>query len=601
MIDLEGQGNPAVLHPHKMDVICLGLYDGEEAVIIPRRVLGVPEHLKRTHEADEIMFPALWDALAQCLLIGHNIGFDTTVMGYWLKGGINPLPTHRDTMAMAYALWPATKRQELSLSKLVERHFGWADWSMSDYSNMWAYSEDELFTYCIKDVVGTWHLHELLSARLAQTDGPRNVVEKILMPFIEMTTYVEPEGVTFDRRYVEEELIPAYTKQQAHHLAEAQRLADRFEPEGGWPKRKDEENSKPRKPKYIKAFNPGSPKQVAHVLASAGFEVKGTSVKALEEIKHLPFVQHLLGYRDCVKSLGTYLNGALTRCDESEHPYDNDRIFPSYNGFDTITGRLSSSGPNIQNQPKKDMFRRMYVAKTPGRLIVQSDYSQAELRVMAAVAQDAYLLGIFADETVDFFDMLMPSAFPTLNITRDHPDYESYRGYLKRVIYGLMYGRGAKAIALELKVSVELAQGIMDNFLSAAHSLADWREDVKRTIHSGRVLTTRYGRYFQQDLITNRNNAMVERSALSFTPQSSASDTCLLAAIQLHRWIRAEGRDWTFQALVHDAINLDVPEAEAEEASQVCTRIMSEVGQRHFPEVRWAADSKIGPSWAKKH
>lgn len=584
-----------------MDVICLGLYDGTESVMIPRRVLGAPERLKKAHEVDAAQFPELWDALAQCLLVGHNVGFDTMVMGWWLKGPKAPLPAYRDTMAMMYALWPATKRSDQKLELLGKRFFGWDAWSLSDYSDMWGYSEDTLFSYCAKDLVATWYIHELLEARLIEDEDATSVLTKILMPFVNMTAYVEPQGVTFDRAYVVDQLIPAYEAEQAAHLAALVKLADPFEPKDGWPKRKCPERSEFRKPFYISQFNPGSPKQVAHVLASAGFPTKGTDEKSLEPIKTLPFVEHLLGYRDCSKSLGTYLRGALDRCDAAQHPYDNDRIFPGYNAFDTITGRLSSSGPNIQNQPKKDKFRRMYVAKAPGRVIVQSDYSQAELRVMAAVANDAYLLAIFADPTVDFFDMLMPSAFPDMDITRDHPDYESYRGYLKRVIYGLMYGRGARAIALELKIAVPLAQGIMDNFLGAAKGLADYRADVINIVHSPQVLRTRYGRYFQQDLITNRNMASVERSALSFIPQSSASDTCLLSALELHQWILDHEKDWSFQALVHDAINLDVPEGEAEEAAHICTTIMSEVGQRHFPEVRWAAESLTGPSWAKKH
>jgi DNA polymerase-1 len=232
----------------------------------------------------------------------------------------------------------------------------------------------------------------------------------------------------------------------------------------------------------------------------------------------------------------------------------------------------------------------------PGYVLMQADYSQAELRVMAALGNDVWLIDIFADPTVDVFEQMLPMAFPH-RVPRNAEEKKEMRALLKGVIYGLAFGRQAKAIAHALGMHPAEAQRIIDNFLGAATGLAGWRESVFKRLHSGEGLRTRHGRYFQNDVITPRNKAAVERSALSFEPQSSASDCCVLAAIELFQWIEDNKKPWFLMALVHDSITLDVPEDQAEEASEVTRAMLVKHGQAVFPEVVFAADGGWGKTW----
>lgn len=599
VVDIEAQGHPKIVHPTASDLLCVGMHNGEETVIVPRSVLGVPDRLVRVGETDTMPFPEMWDALAATKIVGHNTAYDVTVLGHWLKHELAPLPIYADTMMSAYALWPATKMAELSLSSLCARLFGFEDWSLGDYSDMWSYDEHTLYKYCSMDVEATWRLHGALWSSVQKHPDRKKTMDTIIVPFLNMLADIEPHGVSFDREYVTEELIPTLEKEAGEALVKLREEADKTQPEGGWPRKKNAELSKPGKPVYETEFNPSSPKQVLQVLQARGHEVPTTDKESLKLVskKGDAFAGELLRYRGALKNLGTYARTALTINEESMHPFDNSRIFPKYNIFGTLTGRTSSSNPNIQNQPKTKQMRRMYTASAPDRRLVECDYSQAELRVMAALSEDEWLAGIFADPTVDIFDQMMPSAFPNEEYIKDSERGNKLRRDLKTVIYGLSFGRSIGAIAHALGMSYTDAEALVTNFLTSAHRLADWRKDVIAALHDGRGLTTRFGRYFHQDVITVKNRQAIERSGLSFLPQSSSSDCCLLAAIRTHKWIAENGRDWKFMAMVHDAINLDVPEEEVDEAASVVQGFLVEAGQEYFPEVTWAAACGSAWSW----
>lgn len=601
VFDIEGQGNPEVLHPTAVDVICVGLHGGDDTLIVPRKILGAPARHRQFMETMGA-FPQMWEALAKCKLVAHNIKFDATVLGQWLMGGeLKPLPTFRDTMLMYYVLSPAVGHRDLKLTLMAERMFGAEDWSVPDYTDMWGYSEDELFTYCAKDVQYEWMVYEELEPRIQSSPERLMTTELLVRPFTDLAAEAEQYGVNFDHEYVTKELIPTMRRERESTLIDLQQHADGFAPEDGWPKKRDEARSVKGKPVWRRDFNPSSWQQVQHVLHSQGIKVKSTDEATLGPLakRGNDFCAKLLDYRGVTKNLGTYVESALTKNERAQHPFGDHRVFPTYNIFGTLSGRLSSSGTNIQNQPKTKQMRRMYTASEIGRLLMQADYSQAELRIMAALSEDDWLIGIFADPTVDIFDEMMPSSFPDREFIKGTEEAGFMRRSLKTVVYGLAYDRQAPAIALELGMPVKQAANLINNFLSSANELAEFRQWIKRQVHKPMGLVTRFGRYFQHEVITPNNRGAVERSGLSFLPQSSSSDCCLLAAIRLREWIKENDKDWRFFALVHDAINLDVPEEEAPEASEVTKRIMCETAAEFFPEVAWKAEGDWGWSWDK--
>lgn len=234
--------------------------------------------------------------------------------------------------------------------------------------------------------------------------------------------------------------------------------------------------------------------------------------------------------------------------------------------------------------------------------LVQVDLSQAELRVMAALSGDPWMLSALQEGAGDYFDThMMPICFPHVDMaTIDAVAKKEYRVQIKTVVYGLAFGREAAAIAVELGISTREAQQIIDNYLSTANQFARWREDVKEaaTDKGARdLLINPFGRRFQSEIITSRNKNNIEREALSFLPQSTASDICLATAIRVHPWVKEQ--DSHIVGLVHDAILVEAPNVST--AGNIALKIMAEfrvTGQMVFGDVvPFLSDFGIGNSW----
>src|SRR5690606_40201169 len=137
-----------------------------------------------------------------------------------------------------------------------------------------------------------------------------------------------------------------------------------------------------------------------------------------------------------------------------------DRVYPTSKVHGTNTGRLSAADPNIQNIPREKALRNLFTVGNPEtHSFLEVDYSQAELRVMAVLSGDDYLISLFQPGMPDFFTSLLPVTFPHHDISSWRPqERKDNRAKLKSVVYGLSYGRKAAAIATELKISTREAQ-----------------------------------------------------------------------------------------------------------------------------------------------
>lgn len=244
-------------------------------------------------------------------------------------------------------------------------------------------------------------------------------------------------------------------------------------------------------------------------------------------------------------------------------------------------------------------------------MLVQVDLSQAELRVMAALSDDQWMLAALQEGQGDFFDIhMMPVCFPNADQARlvGDPVYKKeLRTQVKTVQYGLAFGRQAKAISVELGLSVTEAQAIIDNYLHKAASFATWREDVKHaavTENMRDMLITPFGRKFQSEIVTHKNEWKIQNEALSFLPQSTASDICLVTAIRVHPQIKAWGAH--IVNVVHDAIIVEIPENDGhtiayQKAQWIGDLIQSEfrrTGEMVFGnKVPFLSEYSIGRSW----
>ena len=347
-------------------------------------------------------------------------------------------------------------------------------------------------------------------------------------------------------------------------------------------------------------INPNSPKQVKDWLANNGIRTKSTDEKHMTEIirnkegrfsdLHVDFAKQLLECRGITKNLGTYVNGFLERS-------HNGRSYTKFKLIGAYTGRLSTPAPAIMTLPRDPMYRQMLLPDE-GHVMLGPDYGQIEARVMAVLSDDAYLLSLFQPGSIDFFDALMPIAYPDVDLaTLDKDTKKDMRARLKGVIYGLSYGRKAAAIAESLDMPVWQAQAIIDNYLGAAPGLVAWREETQRKALEAENIETLFGFHFQCEVVTGENKTSVENAALAFLPQSTANDICLEAALHIHRWIGEYGA--RIMGSIHDQILVSCPPEHAEEVGKRMEYEMEESARRNLGN-KCVFDAKpdAGPDWA---
>lgn len=243
-------------------------------------------------------------------------------------------------------------------------------------------------------------------------------------------------------------------------------------------------------------------------------------------------------------------------------------------------------------------------------MLVQVDLSQAELRVMAALSDDEWMLSALQEGAGDFFDTyMMPVCFPNEDMTALKADpvrKKELRTQVKTVQYGLAFGRKAGAIARELGMSFSEAQSIIDNYLTTAPKFALWREQVmEAAVNEDKrdILISPFGRRFQSEVVTSKNEWKIKNEALSFLPQSTASDICLVTAIRVHPRIKELGCH--IVNVVHDAIIVEVPDATQRQypglADSIGMLIQDEfrkTGQMVFGDkVPFLSEYSTGRSW----
>lgn len=599
-LDIETQGDIKKLHHSQRELLCVGLHNPHQGtLVIPRDQLTQP-------------WPELIEVLQDFLLIAHNGKFDLPTLGYGLGGDERSLNLAFDTLLAHYVLQPASG--EHGLKQLCVRYLGADDWDAAgDKKNLAVLDSSDLHTYNAYDVQYGWELFKLFEPLIRADEKANWLFENVIMRASRFFQKREPHGIGFDPDYTRNELAEVLDMEAERRRKRLVEMAHRVLPRTREVMRtrskttKDPETGEKVKETWKEPvekpyeFNPGSWQQILKLYETAGVSLPSTSEEVMQPRADRgdEFAAELLAWRGVAKELSTYVVALLDKANdvmEDERP----RLFTTFKIHGTVTGRLSSENPNIQNIPRKKKLRRPFVPYRSGRLLVQVDMSQAELRVIAAESGDPYLLELFHNPDVDIFTQMLPGVFPNVDFTKaDDATKKELRAKLKGVIYGLNFGRGARAIAGEIGSSLEEAQRIIDMFFTNAARVGPWREDIIRSAHNGTPLVSRFGRHFQHEVITRRNAGNVERSALSFKPQTNSSDINLLAACDAQDEIEDKGWDWHIVALVHDAITIDAPEVEIEGAAELLDRKLKGRAALHFPEVPFATDANWGSDWSK--
>ncbi len=345
-------------------------------------------------------------------------------------------------------------------------------------------------------------------------------------------------------------------------------------------------------------FNINSPKQLGVVLFEklglpAGKKTKtgwSTNADVLDKLrgKH-PIVQHILDYRTLTKLKSTYADGLLKVI------ADDGRIHSNFTMTVTATGRLSSVEPNLQNIPvRKEQgheIRKMFVA-APGKVFVDADYSQIELRLLAHIAEDETMRNAFRNGE----DIHAVTASQVFGVSQDEVT-PTMRSSAKAVNFGIVYGMSAFSLAQDIGVYQNEAQDYINAYFEKYSGVQSY---MSRVIEEGKTLgyvSTVYGRrrYMPELKVSNFNvRSSGERMARNMPIQGTAADIMKLAMVNVHRRLKAEQLSAKMILQVHDELIVECPE---EEANLVCEILRQEMERAVDLTVPLTVDAHIGRNW----
>lgn len=351
-------------------------------------------------------------------------------------------------------------------------------------------------------------------------------------------------------------------------------------------------------------FNPQSPKQIAEYFASKGVSSPSFDAKHLKKLKRAgkepEFIDALLAYRYAAKVIGSFIANVRRKRGEDK------RIHPYYLPHGAKTGRLSAKGPAIQTMGRDSGIKRALIAE-PGYKIISCDYSQAELRTVAELADDTAMIAAFQPGAPDFFDDLMtkvwPEEFPSIEayekFKHEYPKTaKNRRALIKSICYGANYGRGVPAIATALEQPLEAAQHVYDQYMGAYSGLRDWQQKVRHSVgrkEENYMRRTKFGMTYNPLFVPDADYASTQNEALAFVPQSTANDICLNAAIKINEQVGQYGAKLI--GLVHDATYVECPEETVKECSRMMEREMSKAATLVFNRVPFVAEAEVGNNW----
>ena len=349
-------------------------------------------------------------------------------------------------------------------------------------------------------------------------------------------------------------------------------------------------------------FNILSPKQLGTVLFEklmlpAGKKTKtgwSTNADVLEKLrdKH-PIVNAILEYRMLTKLKSTYADGLLKVIEP------DGRIRTRFMMTVTDTGRLSSREPNLQNIPiRKELgsqIREMFVAG-PGNVLVDADYSQIELRLLAHISGDENMIAAFrSGEDIHAVTASQVFGVPLEQVTK------LQRSHAKAVNFGIVYGISAWSLAQDIGVFPNEAKQYMDAYLEKYHGVRDYQKNIVAKAKADGYVATLYGRRRALPELKSSNFAQRsfgERVALNMPIQGTAADVIKLAMVHVAQRMEREGLRAKLILQVHDELIVECPEAEAGTVCALLTEEMERVASLSVPLV---AEAGVGHSWADAH
>ena len=347
-------------------------------------------------------------------------------------------------------------------------------------------------------------------------------------------------------------------------------------------------------------FNINSPRQLGEVLferiglpapkkTKTGYS---TSAEVLERLRdEHPIIAHILEYRRLTKLKSTYVDGLLAVVDTKDN-----RIHTHFQQMVTATGRLSSTDPNLQNIPVRTELgrelRRMFVAPDKDHVLIDADYSQIELRVLAHISQDKHMIGAF----VAGQDIHAATASKVYHLPLDEIT-SAMRSSCKAVNFGIVYGISDFSLAQDIGVSRKEAAEFIKTYLDSYPGIENYMSTIKQTAREQGYVTTLFGRRRAVPDIDSKNfnvRSAAERIAMNTPIQGTAADIIKIAMVRVRDRLKREGLESRLILQVHDELILEAPLREKDAAAKILTEEMENAFKMDAPLV---AEANCGASW----
>ena len=489
--------------------------------------------------------------------IGQNIKYDLIVMA---RHGVQVAGVEFDTMIASFVL--DSSRRSHGMDALARELLGFEPIPITDLIGKGAgqITFDQVDTqracvYSAEDADVTWSLGEILRKQLAASDL-EPLFRETEMPLVEVLAAMEAEGVRLDT---------AVLKQMSDELAKRlKELTDEIHARVGHP------------------FNIDSTKQLAEVLftelklpvvrkTKTGSSTDAETLDKLAFETNHPVPKLIREYRELVKLKNTYID----TLPEMICPRTG-RVHASFNQTVAVTGRLSSSDPNLQNIPIRTelgrQIRRAFVPSDADHVLLTTDYSQIELRVLAHFCKDQALLDAFRqDRDIHQFVASQVFGVPLEQVTKEQ------RGKAKAVNFGIIYGQTAYGLSRGTGMGVSEAQDFIDKYFQRYPGIRRYIDKVTADARRNGFVRTILGRRRAIPDINSRNNnarAAAERLAINTVLQGSAADLIKRAMINIYRLIKREHRPTRMLIQVHDELVFDVPRNAVETEADFIRREM---------------------------
>lgn len=536
-------------------------FDGDN---ISSAAVGVGNNAVVLNEQDDIKELLEDDSIAKVM-------FDVKEAIVKLNGRIDIKNISDDTAIAAYLVDPA--KNEYTIEKLASEYFG----TVIEKPEVKQLSllddvETDRSEYLAKCAVALGVLNERIGDKIKE-NGQEKLYNEVELPLVTVLAHLEINGFLVDDNQLKEfadklgEKIDALTN-EIYMLAGEE-------------------------------FNINSPKQLGVILFEK-LELKpvkktktgyATNADVLEKLrdKH-PIVNFIMEYRQLAKLKSTYCDGLTAVVNPNTH-----RIHSVFTQTVTVTGRLSSTEPNLQNIPTRTELgreiRKMFVAKD-GYVLVDADYSQIELRVLAHIANDETMINAFRNnEDIHAVTASQVLGIPLEDVTKEQ------RSSAKAVNFGIVYGIGEYSLAQDLHISVKEAKAYIESYLEKYHGVRNYMESIKEQAKKDGYVKTMLNRirYIPELKSPNYNiRQFGERVALNTPIQGTAADIIKLAMVRVDNRLINEGLKSKLILQVHDELIVEAHKDEVDKVKQILSEEMQGAMELNVP---LKVDMSTGHSW----